>query len=843
MKLLFLSYQTLFGSLALAVILLTTVERSIAQDLDKTLTPFFSKYCLKCHGPDEQEGQVRVDQLDWEISKNDTAQRWQDLLDVLNSGEMPPAEEEQPAPAELMEVLEVLTRSVGDARKRLTDTGGEIAMRRLNQREYAGTIRDLFGFRLPVNRVPPDAETDSFDTVGADQYFTSSHFNQYLDLSTAIIEKAFSWAGKPRQKSSVQRNDPEKKSNKVVENRLKEHREKLALIERTKSWEEAGFSDEGEMNLFIRRAKKESNDERYLAFPRVNEGQYLAPPNYLKRANTNLRADPRAEYRFRIHGGVREGQAPLRQFVQIRNGDDLSVLKMPGTEAHPKTIELTTSLPFGPSGVLNLQVMALYNQNGKIDPDGDWAPIWIDYTELEGPIYPKERSFFERLIYPTPPANKKSKLEWSDDDADEIIRRFAEKAFRGASPSKKYVGELVKLFRDNRQAGQDIQTAMTEPLAIVLASPQFLFIQEATKGDSRRNVLTDRELAIRLSYFLWSSPPDELLYDLATKQELSDTEVLHQQVNRMLDDRKAEAFFEGFASQWVELDRFDAITVDAKKIPQFSDGLRRSARREAIEFFKLLVREDLPAGNLIDSDFVVVDPLLQEHYELQEDKLQEDKLQGDELQGDAARTDSPFAKLKLPHDSPRGGLLGQMAFLTLGSNGVRSSPVIRGAWVMEKMMHDPPSPPPPNVPELGAATSKPVTNREMVVLHQRQVVCSSCHKKMDVIGFGFENFDTIGRWRDTELVGKKEVPINAGGTLPTGETFSDIQKLKILLMTQKDSLAQELCESLTAYAIGRTIEFSDADKLEAILKTNRANDFRIRSMIAEIVTSPLFRTK
>ena len=296
----------------------------------------------------------------------------------------------------------------------------------------------------------------------------------------------------------------------------------------------------------------------------------------------------------------------------------------------------------------------------------------------------------------------------------------------------------------------------------------------------------------------------------------------------MLEDPKAAAFFEGFMSQWAELQRFDAITVDPKQFVRFSNGLRQSAKREVIEFFKVLVNEDLPASNLVDSDFVVVDPLLQAHYELQDE---------------FSLVKNEFGKVDLPRGSPRGGLLGQMAFLTLGSNGERSSPVIRGAWVMEKILHSPPPPPPPNVPELGSGSRKPLSNREMVILHQKQTVCSSCHKRMDVIGFGLENFDPIGRWRDTELVNKKQVLIKPGGTLPSGAAFKNPRELKTLLMTQRHKLALELCESLTAYGIGRTIEFSDTHALYAILRKNHSQDFRVRSMISEIVTSPLFRTK
>ena len=353
---------------------------------EQTLAPFFANYCLDCHGSDQQEGQVRLDKISWQITNNDTAQRWQDLLDVLNSGDMPPEGEDQPNQKELISVLRDLTKSLQEARQRLTNQGGEIAMRRLNQREYAATIRELFGFQLSLNRIPLDAESDSFDTVGADQYFTSSHFDEYLGLAKDIVGQAFDWAGEPRQKVSVRRNEPEKKITKRFRDKLAEHQQKLSLIEKGKSWKEIGFKDEGEMKLFINRAKKKQNSERYLEYARVDEGQYLAPPNETKRAKFPIRPDPRAKYRFRIHGGVREGQTPLRHYVRIRNEDSVTVMKVLGTHSYPKPIELLVQKQLNQSGILNPEITALQYQDKKIDPGGDWAPIWIDYLEYEGAV-------------------------------------------------------------------------------------------------------------------------------------------------------------------------------------------------------------------------------------------------------------------------------------------------------------------------------------------------------------------------------------------------------------------------------------------------------------------------
>ena len=359
---------------------------------------------------------------------------------------------------------------------------------------------------------------------------------------------------------------------------------------------------------------------------------------------------------------------------------------------------------------------------------------------------------------------------------------------------------------------------MAEVMGIILASPAFLFIQEEAPAEEGKMSLDKRELAIRLAYFLWSCPPDEALYNA----DLSHPDTLSAQIDRLLADPKSQAFRDGFITQWAELDRFDAITVEERNFHRFNAGVRHAAKQEVREFFGTLIAENLPASNLIDSDFVTINPTLAIHYG---------------IDGVNSKTDA-FQKVMLPADSRRGGMMTQTAFLMTGSNGERSSPVIRGALVMEKLLHDEPAPLPPNVPELGSADNKPRSNRGMVQLHQEQAVCASCHKKMDVIGFGLENFDTVGMWRDTEKVGNRQVPIKPGGTLPDGSAFSDVQELKAVLIEHEDHLAQQLTESILAYALGRTIEFSDSDDVADLLAKLKDDNYRVRSMIREIAMSP-----
>jgi hypothetical protein len=810
---------------------------AIASISAKVVAPFLKQHCERCHGAKKQNGQVRFDEFSLDITSNDSAQRWQDVLDILNAGDMPPEDEPQPSTDDLAKVLDSLTGTLLTARKRLTDHGGEIAMRRLNRREYANTIRELFGFEIPADMIPEDNEAETFDTVGSDQFFTSSHLDKYLALGREIVSQGFDWSVQPRLEVSTNRQEPEERVTHRLRNLLADLDNKMRMKKEGKTWQEMGFKDEGEMKIIFSQFKNRAGKPRkYLQYPLVESGIYLAGVNNeTKRFGINRGgrgADPRGRYLLRVRAGINGDPPEIRKFVRVSDRvETVGVARVRGTTSEPQTFEVPYRAKIG-QRVINFfveenraNIRVLEGYLNKLDRGGEWASIWVDWLEIEGPFYDGDRAFFEKLVHPKLPVRGTRTTPLKDEDARELIERFAFEAFRRDAPSAEYVDQLLALFTKNRSAGQNIEQAMGDVFAIVLSSPGFLFLQETGDASGKKRQLDDRELAIRLAYFLWSSPPDDELYQCVANGSLGRPDVLQTQVDRMLDDSKAASFFAGFMSQWAELDRFNAITVDENNFFRFNEGIRYSAYREVLAFFETLVTENLPAANLIDSDFVVINSVLGEHYGISE------------------ATADAFQKVRLPADSPRGGLLGQTAFLTLGSNGERSSPVIRGALVMEKLLHDKPAAPPPNVPELGAATDKPATNRQMVELHQRRAVCSSCHKKMDVIGFGLENFDTIGKWRDTEAVGRKKIPIEPGGTLPGGAAFSDVKGLKTVLLEEDDRLAQELVESMLAYGLGRTIEFSDADAVATILNHLKRDDYRLRAMVHEVAGSTLFRTK
>ncbi|MEN8772332.1 MAG: DUF1592 domain-containing protein, partial [Akkermansiaceae bacterium] len=401
-----------------------------------------------------------------------------------------------------------------------------------------------------------------------------------------------------------------------------------------------------------------------------------------------------------------------------------------------------------------------------------------------------------------------------------------------------YQDRLFRFYQEKRKVGLSFREAIVDPLAMILTSTRFLYLLEPREKAAKERAPFAVSLTNRLSYFLWSSPPDKELLQLAESGELLKPAVLEQQVDRMLDSPLADQFFKGFMSQWAHLKRFDSLTLNSKLLLHRTDGMIQAARQEPIEFFKTLVRENLPAANLIDSDFVMANGVLAMKYGLAEIYA-----------GDA------FKKLQLPPGSPRGGLMTQSAFLSAGTMGNRTSPVIRGSLVKEILLNDPPPPPPPNVPELDAGANRLASVRSLVELHQTKAQCASCHARFDFIGLGLENFDAVGLWRDEELVTeaqeaqqvsrrpKKIYPVDASGELPNGETFKDVHGLKAALMKEERAVAASIFEGLLCYALGRDVSFTDLPMIEKALNELEPDDFPVRTMIKRIVTNKLCQSR
>jgi hypothetical protein len=450
--------------------------------------------------------------------------------------------------------------------------------------------------------------------------------------------------------------------------------------------------------------------------------------------------------------------------------------------------------------------------------------LWIDWIEWQGPLNKVETGSQVKPVIAAGETNPRSVLE-----------TFAERAFRGKKPSAAFLDKLTALYDVRRRAGDAHETALKEPLSVILASPGFLYIQEVgTKEWGQRNKtsethssvpipLSKPELASRLSYFLWSAPPDDALL----KADLTNPDFIAREVDRMIASPKADEFVSGFVHQWLGMDRLDFFQFDTKQFRDFDESAKAAARREVYETFAHLLRHNGSLTRLLKSDEIHVNGLLATYYGIEG------------ISGDA------FQKVKLPANSPRGGLLGMAAILAMGSNGERTSPVERGVWVLRHLLHNPPPPAPPNVPQLDRLAGKPISPRERLAAHMEQPQCAQCHRKIDAIGFGLENFNAAGKWRDVDHdpKTKKDWPIDPAGQFHNGPAFQTYFDLRDQIAAQSENFARGFTKSLIEYALGRPYGFTDTALADDIVMKAKTKDFVMREFIVALVTSREFGRK
>ena len=852
-----------------------------------TTQAFLGSHCLACHGAREPSAGVRLDDLPFEIDSVEIAERWQKVLDVLNSGEMPPPEKPRPADAAKAEVLAVLSRAIAGARKTIGDAGRISLVRRLNRREYRHTIRDLLGVEVDTSGLPDDTGTGSFDTIGSGLFMSSDQLEQYLAIGRQAIEAAASdWpkpdAPKPERKS--ERRETEIAARKQIEGLLNGYF--LGGYRKGKEWEAAGadpakakefgFPDEHEARFRILQYERHAPyHEHYLEAAHGDKGAWLmyADNNHHDSEQIVIPATaPSGDYVLRLRVGAASDAASTRRFLELgRKGEkdgersdfeSLATFHVTGTVESPQVIEFPVRVTargprtwyvrekrFNDGSAAKFQHALAKAANNVGQP----FALWIDWVEWDGPLPRKAPSLvYEEVFQGLPKKGSEEAL------ARMILRRFGKIAFRGAAPSNDFLDRLVGIYEARRQAGDEPLVAIREPMAVVLASPGFLYLADPsasssetehdaaadTDDDPGSRRLSARELATRLAYFLWAAPPDRQLLDLAASGELRQPAVLAAQVDRMIADRRSHDFAAGFVHQWLGLDRLDFFRFNHELYPDFDEATRSAAKREVYETFHALLADNRDAKLLLKSDFVVVDGLLAAYYGLDDG--------GRPVCGDG------FRVVKLPAGSPRGGLLGMAAILAMGSNGERTSPVERGAWVLRKLMNDPPPPAPPNVPQLTRLESQQITTRERLRMHQEAPQCAQCHRVIDPIGFGLENFDAAGRWRTEELfyrqgwvvkdqlAGKvvaKSWPIDPAGAFHDGPSFQDFFQLRDEIATSHgDAFVRGLVESLFAFALGRPVSFLDAEALDGMAESARG-DGGLKAIVQRLVASKEFQTK
>ena len=809
-------------------------------------------YCMDCHDSASNEGNLNLEDLSFEVSKDIiTAEHWQKVLNAINAGEMPPKRKDQIPDEEKTALLADLSVQMVTARQVLSDTGGVITLRRLNRREYENTLEDLLGVRPDSSNLPPDQVHPGFDTTGNALFFSSDQLEQYLNTARNTLKLSLS--PRLRKKTKTVRIEPEVYYTPHYDKSAKIMRDKAARANAFLSQKEKPASHFGVLDAY--QARKDGDPEwlplldDYLARPETKTGATLI---------LTIKEGGMTKIKFPPLGGRTEGKYIIRlraaayaeaderfHYLEFSTGSGtgrtrLGWRKVTGTLENPQIIEFPIEHRIGEKnqiwihqrthqdrGDKNLTTLHM-KQNGV----GTTPGIWLDWAELKGPFPTRQRiKAKSKILF------KKSPDQSQASYAREVLRRFATRAFRGKKVTKSYLDQLCKHYSSGIAKGQDPTEAILTPLSIILSSPSFLYMVE-TAEDPENDQLSDSELAVRLSYLIWSRPPDHILMSLAKKGQLSDPAVLKEQTNRLLSDKRSYQFVRDFTYQWLEIGRLDTFQFDGMKFPTFDNAARDNAREEIFETVRHLLNHNLPLASLLKSDYIVINDLLAGYYGIP-------NVEGHH-----------FRKVSLPPQHIRGGLLGSAAILAMGSDGERTSPVERGAWVLRHLIHNPPPPAPPNIPMLTRFEGKIFSARDLQRAHQEEPQCAQCHEKIDPVGFGLENFDANGLWRDNEIIQiskptairakppkTKKFPIDASGRLPGNVEFSDYHGLRDAVAQREEPFARSFAEALITYGLGRPFGFTDQDLADAMLEEAKSEKYSISRFIHALVQSKEFLTK
>ena len=595
--------------------------------------------------------------------------------------------------------------------------------------------------------------------------------------------------------------------------------------------------------------------EYYLSLPHLDQGAYLGTPTLHPQwmALGFLQLPVPGEwtsgnYVFRVRLAATKDARPEQKFLEMgmhpRNGMVRATFEITGTLDKPHIVEmpftLTKAITDSGDRTLFIREKGAWDNNEeggrkrqeavKRNGIGPEAVLWIDYMEIE------------RVSDPAGSAPGLAALGIPLDDASAVtevkpaLQRFCAAAFRGIEPPASFVDKLAVIYDTQRKAGAKPSAALKQTLSVVLASPMFLYLAEPAL-DGKRRMVSGIELANRLSYFIWGAPPDEMLLSLGSNGELLKADVLAAQITRLLGDERAQDFVHGFVDQWLGLDRIDFFQVNRSMYPRFDDSTKLNAKKEVFATFAHLLQHNAPLSDLLKADYVIVNHLLADFYGIEG------------VKGDA------FQKVSLPPNSPRGGLLGMAAIHFMGGNGEHTSPVERGVWVLRKLLNNPPPPAPANVPQIARLAGKVLTTRERLQMHQQDAQCASCHRKIDPIGFGLENFDAVGQWRteDTYQVkddkGKpvkgasKTWKIETNSAFYKGPAFKDFFELRDLIAARSDDFARGFSTALIEYGIGRSTGFRDEPLITEMLVAAKKEKLGLRGFIQALVASKEFHTK
>jgi mono/diheme cytochrome c family protein len=847
----------------------------------KATAEFIDKYCASCHDDVEKKGDLDLTALAYQPGDTKNFAAWVKVFDRVADGEMPPKKKKQPAAADLASFSKSLGESLKKAEGARIASEGRATQRRLNRYEYENAVRDLLSapWLQIKDALPEDGEAYRFNKIGDALNVSHVQMARYLSVADYALRQVIA-------------HSPERPVTKTVRYYAREQRAFTGPMKFTvfnTSPERASFPMLGDKPqpdvraekapMTVGAADKEKRDLEAVGVvasnyepiePKFNQFRAPAAGHYKLRFNA-----------FSVWVGPmkpvpdKNGKMPATVKWWIPDLDDVTKghRSEPVTiysEAPPRQLRYLGKFDVQPDPITNeLDVWLLAGETIRVDaarlfrsrpgasrwqnplaePDGQ-PGVAFRWMEAEGPLLDTWPTAGHRLLFGDLPIKKIDKPVTGSApievvttnptaDAERLLRAFIEKAYRHPVAATE-VQRFLPVIEGVRKSGSAFADAMIAGYTAVLCSPEFVCLEE------KPGKLDDYAIAARLAFFLTNSAPDAELRALAAKGQLRKASVLRSQTERLLSGPNSPRFVDAFLDYWLDLRKMMGTAPDSSLYDDYylDDLLTESALEEPQRFFSELIRADLPAKNVVSSDFVMINERLATLYGIPG------------VEGVRHR------RVSLPADSVRGGLMTQAAVLKVTANGTTTSPVIRGAWIMERILGQPPPPPPASVPAVEPDIRGAATIRQQLDKHRTLETCSSCHTKIDPPGFALENFDVMGAWRDRYRAtaegappekgfghgGQKftfrfALPVDASGELADGRKFADIREFKRLLVTDERMLARNVAKQLVVYATGAPVRFADRAQIETILQRSSKNHYGVRTLIHEIVQSDLFLSK
>ena len=821
---------------------------------------FFAQYCLDCHDEDVSKGEIRLDQAaDREWSQSESQHYFERILKVLAKDEMPPKDKKQRPSAEERKVV---TDWLHDQLLKSSQTGGTV-LRRLNRREYENTIEDLFGFPFKVPYgFPPDQTAHGFDNIGEDLVLSPPLMESFFETGVAVADQLFPPPPKPVPSAKIRRGPQQMaisySSSMVIDGSMRLAQRTPTII-RSCTWPtsfEAKAS--GKYKIAVQLSaigKHEDGPMRFQMYAKnitEDKGNDDDPKKLRKLAEYEVTSE--SPETFECEAVLYKGETTIFFYANApldsRNPKDFEAYLKKQFSANPRLLagwmavkhnrglrggvgwdrvkakmaledlDLSKAKVDHPEArkVINLMVKQArqYVESISYQIFEEGPSIGVHEAVIEGPIEIVEDNTNETHVQLQKKFVGKAGSLQGREKIKAVLAKFLPKAFRRpakANEVEAYTNRVVQ----HMEAGHSFEEGMHLAIRTALVSPEFLY-RESTPGQ-----LDNFALASRLSYFLTASPPDSQLLQLSQEGKLNTSTVLAAQTRRLLKNRSSREFISSFTSQWLGIHRLEEIMPDPKLL-DFKETDRSAMTAETERFFQEILSKNLPLKTFIRPNFTFLNKDL-----------------ATRIYGRKDVKSQNLIKVKLPENSPYGGILGQASVMMATANGVDTQPVLRGVWVLENVLGDPPPPPPTNVPAITPDTRGSKTVRDLMKAHTDAEGCASCHRKIDPLGFVLENFDPIGRWRETYPEGGH--PINASSAMPNGYPLKDVNDLKNYVTEHIQDFGQCLSEKLMTYATGRHLTYSDRHLISIIVKKNLEAEKGFQDLFIDLVLSEVFRSK